>query len=475
MNDIHDLRSYLAALEARGQLARIRRPVSLLHELADVAAALERSQGPAPLFEQPVPEVAGSLDWPVFSSAVAHPERVAMALGCSRAEVVNVMGRVIDPANGIAPCEVADAPWKRNVIRGDDLDLRKLPIPTHAERDGGPFITGGVIVTRDPANPQRGNLSYNRMQVLGPHTFGMNINEWRDVRWFLNQVEQRDEPLPVAVVIGVDPALLIAAGCKYDGDELAIAGAIRGGPIPVTSGVTQPLRIPADAEIVIEGYIPPHVLRGEGPLAEFHGYYGEIWNSPTFEVTSIAFRDQPIWQTIIPGWAEHIYIGNVLPREPLLLRFVRHASKNVQGLHIPPYNNGFMAVVQIKKSNPGEPRNVAMAAFTAHVNVRVCVVVDPDVDIYDPADVLWAMVSRVDWGRDVFMVPGAQGHEMDPGNDMRGVGTKLAVDATEKDRREYLGRVRYRPVDLQQYLDVPPAGDQAGVPDPGAGSAAPKP
>lgn len=450
MTEIFDLRSYLAALEGCGQLARIRRPVGLVHELADVAAALERSGGPAPLFEQP--QAAGVLAWPIFSSAVAHPDRVALALGCERAEVVNVMGRALEPANGIAPAEVADAPWKKNVLRGDQVDIRRLPIPTHAELDGGPFITGGVVVTRDPSNPLRGNLSYNRMQVLGPRTFGMNINEWRDVRGFLNQAEAKGQGLPVAVVIGVDPALLIAGGCKYDGDELAIAGAIRGHPIPVTPGLTQNLRLPVDAEIVIEGFIPPHVLRGEGPLAEFHGYYGEVWQSPTLEVTSIAWRDDPIFQTIIPGWAEHIYIGNVLPREPLLLRFVRHASKNVTGLHIPPYNNGFMAVVQIQKSNPGEPRNVALAAFTAHVNIRVCVVVDPDVDIYDPADVLWAMVNRVDWGRDTFAVPGAQGHEMDPANDARGVGTKLGVDATDKGRREYLGRVRYRPVDLNQYL-----------------------
>lgn len=452
MNDIHDLRSFLTKLEAIGQLARVHRSVSLSHELANVAAALERVGGPAPLFEQP--QGGAGLHWPIHSSGLAHSERVAAALGCSRAEIAAVMGRVLDPANGISPVDVGDAPWKKNVRRGDQVDLRRLPIPTHAAKDGGPFITGGVVVTRHPSHPARGNLSYNRMQVLGPHTLGMNINEWRDVRGFLDQVEPRGLPLPVAVAIGLDPAVMIAGGCKVDGDELAIAGAIRGRPIPVTRGVTQDLRIPADAEIVIEGYVPPGVRHDEGPLAEFHGYYGEVWNSPTVEVTSICHRDNPIFQTIIPGWSEHIFIGNVLPREPLLLRFVRHASKNVHGLHIPPHMNGFTAVVQIEKSNPGEPRNVAMAAFTAHVNIRVCIVVDPDVDIHDPSDVLWALTSRVDWGRDVFTVPGAQGHEMDPANDARGVGTKLGIDATEKDRREYLGRVRYDPVDLSRYLEL---------------------
>jgi 2,5-furandicarboxylate decarboxylase 1 len=179
-----------------------------------------------------------------------------------------------------------------------------------------------------------------------------------------------------------------------------------------------------------------------------------LWESPTFEVTAICFRDNPIYQTIVPGWDEHIYIGNVLPREPLLLRFVRHVSQNVTALHIPPYGNGFLAIVQLAKTNPGEPKNAAMAAFTAHVNIAKVIVVDPDVNIYDPADVLWALTNRVDWSRDTFLVPGAQGHEMDPTADMRGVQTKMGIDATYKpERRPYGERVTYPTVNLKSYLE----------------------
>ncbi len=143
----------------------------------------------------------------------------------------------------------------------------------------------------------------------------------------------------------------------------------------------------------------------------------------------------------------------MLPREPLLLNYVEHVSKNVTGLHIPPYGNGFTSIVSIDKANPGEPKNVALAAFTAHVNVKWCIVVDSDVDIYDPSDVMWALTTRVDWSQDVFLVPGAQGHEMDPTADARGVHTKIGVDATYKpERREYGDRVRYQPVDLSNYL-----------------------
>jgi 2,5-furandicarboxylate decarboxylase 1 len=456
MSRIHDLRSYLDVLEAAGQLARIRRPVRLAHELADVAAALERQGGPAPLFEAVTSTLSGGTEskgaWPIFSSAVANQQRAALALECDKSQVVETMRRALDPGQGIAPVRVETAAWQAHVVTGDAVDLRQIPIPTHAAGDGGPFITGGVTVSQDPVSG-RGNLSYNRMQVKGPREMGFDVNEWRHVRQFMDVQEAKGEPLPIAIAIGLDPAISIAAGARYDGDELFIAGAIRGAGVPVCRGVTVPIMIPAEAEIVIEGFLPPHVRQGEGPLAEFHGYYGRIWDSPVFEVTAICWRDDPIFQTIIPGWNEHVYIGNVLPREPLLLNFARHVSKNVTGLHIAPYGSGFLAIVALNKKNPGEPRNVAMGVFTAHVNVKWCIVVDADVDIYDPADVMWALTTRVDWSRDTFLVPGSQGHEMDPTADTRGVHAKLGVDATaDKGRRESAARVRYGDVDLSRYL-----------------------
>jgi 2,5-furandicarboxylate decarboxylase 1 len=447
MTDIHDLRSYLQVLEAAGQLARIRRTVSPEYELADVAAALERQGGPAPLFES----VEGS-PWPIFTSAVANQQRAALALGCEKSQVVEVMRRALDPANGIAPVRIETAAWKANVVAGKDVDVRVVPIPIHAVGDGGPFITGGVTVSKDPVTG-RGNLSYNRMQVKGPAEMGFDVNEWRHVRQFMDVQEARDAALPIAVAIGLDPAISIAAGARYDGDELYIAGAIRGVGVKVSRGVTVDIDVPAEAEIVIEGLVPPHEREGEGPLAEFHGYFGRVWESPKFRVTAICWRDDPIYQTIIPGWTEHVYIGNVLPREPLLLNFARHVSRNVTGLHIAPYGSGFLAIVALDKRNPGEPKNVALGVFAAHVNVKWCIVVDGDVDIYDPADVMWALTTRVDWGKDIFLVPGAQGHEMDPTADTRGVHVKIGVDATaDKGRRESAERVRYGDVDLSKYL-----------------------
>jgi len=447
MTEIHDLRSFIAALEEAGELVRIKEAVGLEYELADVAATLVRQGGGAPLFEN----VEGSA-WPIFSSGVANQKRAAIALGCDEEEIIDYMEHVLEPANGVDPAPVEDAGWKANVQTGDAIDIRGLPIPIHSRGDGGPFITGGVIVSKDPVSG-RGNLSYNRMLVLGPHTFGFNVNEWRHVRMFMESRDEAMAPFPAAVAIGLDPAIMIGAGVRTEEDELTVAGAIRGRGIPVSRGVTVDVDVPAGAEIVVEGHIHPADTRPEGPLAEFHGYYGELWESPTFEVSAVCWRDDPIFQTIIPGWYEHIYIGNVLPREPLLRRFVRHINRSAT-VHIPPYANGFTAIIRFQRDNPGQPKNLAMAAMAAHVNIRNVIVVDEDVDIYDPADVMWAISNRVDWRLDTFTVPFAMGHEMDPTADNRGISTKLGIDATYKrERREYGERVQYDQVDVRQYLD----------------------
>jgi len=446
MSEIHDLRSYIDALDAAGQLARVKAPVSLEHELADVAAALARTDTGAGLFEN----VAGA-DWPVFCGGVTSHRRAAVALGCRPDEIVDVMDRVLDPANGIAPVAVDAAAWHDNCADGPDLDAAVLPVPTHSRGDGGAFITGAVTVATDPVSG-RGNLGYNRMLRLGPRRFGFNVNEWRDVGTFWKSRPDPDAPFPIALAIGLDPAVMIAAGVKTPVDELLIAGAIRGRGVEVCRGRTVDVAVPAAAEIVVEGHLHPARRESEGPLAEFHGYHGEPWNSPTFEVSCISWRNEPIYQTIIPGWYEHVYIGNVLPREPLLRRFVRHLDPTAD-VHIPPYANGFLAVIRIDRDNPGTPKNLALAALSAHINVRNVIVVDRDVDIHEPSEIQWALTNRVHWIDDVFVVPGAQGHEMDPVADQRGVGTKVGIDATYKrERREYGERVSYPAVDLSPYL-----------------------
>ena len=446
MTSIQDLRSFIEALRQSGQLAEISKEVSMDHELADVTASLARSEGGAALFSN----VQGT-DLPIFAGGVASHARTAISLGCKPDSIIDVMGEALETKNGIAPTLVEKADWHDNCLTGELVDLGSLPIPKHSRGDGGSFITGAVTVTKDPVSG-RGNLSYNRMLVLDKNILGFNVNEWRDVGTFIKSRSNPDAPFPVALAIGLDPAIMIAAGVRTPVDELLIAGAIRGQGIEVCTGQTVDIQIPARAEIVIEGHIRPSNRSPEGPLAEFHGYHGEMWDSPTVEVSAISFRNEPIYQTIIPGWYENIYIGNILPREPLLRKQIRHIDPTADVI-IPPYGNGFMAVIQIDRDNPGTPKNLAIAAMTAHINIRNVVVVDRDVNMHESSEVLWAITNRVQWDRDVFKISEAQGHEMDPTADRRGISTKVGIDATYKrERREYGERVAYPSVNLNDYL-----------------------
>ncbi len=444
--EVDDLRSYIAAADDAGMLNRVKTPVSLRHELADVAAAFERADAGPVMFESP----EGS-PWPIFAGAVSSRRTAALALGCEPADVIDRMGAALEPANAVPTKLVSTAYWHDNTVTGDAVDLHALGIPTHSRGDGGAFITGAVSVTRDPISG-RGNLSYNRMLRIGRNVMGFNLNEWRDVGTFMRSRDNPEAPFDVALAIGLDPAVMIAAGVRTPADELHIAGALRGRSVEVCRGLTVDVDVPARAEVVIEGRIRPSQRADEGPLAEFHGYHGEMWHSPTVEVTAVCWRNDPIYQTIIPGWYEHVFIGNVLPREPLLRRFVRHVDASAD-VSIPPYGNGFLAVIQIDRDNPGTPKNLALAAMAAHINIRNVIVVDRDVDVSEPSELTWALTNRVNWLHDVFTVGDAQGHEMDPTADGRGVSVKVGIDATYKrERREYGERVAYAPVDLSRYL-----------------------
>jgi 2,5-furandicarboxylate decarboxylase 1 len=431
-------------LKANNQLAEINREVDLKHELGNVLANLERKDKGAGYFLS----VKGS-DIPVVGGVLGSPERIALALDCAKEDIVDCVGAAFN--NPLKPIVVEKAPCQENIIMGEEVDLAKLPIPVHAALDAGPFITGGVTVSRDLNGPLQ-NLSFQRMQVKGKNKLSIMINEWRHLKEFYDAAEKENKSLPIAVVIGVDPVIMIAAGYRYDGDEIELAGALRGAPIEVVKCKTSDVMVPATAEIVIEAEILPGERELEGPLGEFTGHYSEPWNSPVLKVNCITHRHNPIYQTIAGASYEHINLGNVLPREPLLKKFAKYVSKNVTNVHIPPYGGGFLALVALKKSNPGEPKNVALAAMTTYVNIKNVIVVDPDVDIFNPADVMWALSTRVIPESDIFYVPNSQGHELDPCSDQRGVQTKMGIDATLSEKNSEYRRVTYADVDLSKYL-----------------------
>lgn len=443
MYQINDLRSFMGALEENGLLFKVEKEVDWKYEIGSVLATLEVDGQRAALFQN----VKGK-QFPVCGGMLASMDGIALALGCEKQKITDFLEGCLD--RPVKPNIVVSAPCQENILTGDALDLTQLPVPIHAPKDGGPIITGGVVVSK-ALEGTRQNLSFQRMHVKGRDKFSIMINEWRHLKEFYDAAEAQGKPLPIAVVCGADPVVYIGAGLRYDGDEMEIAGAIRGRPMDVVKCVTSDLYVPATAEFVIEGEIQPYEREAEGPLGEFTGHYSEPWNSPVVKVKAITYRNDPIYQTINGASFEHINLGNVLPREPLLKKFTAYVSKGVVTVHIPPYGSGFLALVQLKKKNPGEPKNVALAAMMTYVNIKNVIIVDEDVDIYNPADVMWALSNRVVPERDIFYVPNAQGHELDPCSDERGVQTKMGIDATLPEESRCLERVRYPRVDLKQY------------------------
>jgi 2,5-furandicarboxylate decarboxylase 1 len=442
---IHDMRTFLDTLKNAGELLEIQKPVSPDREIGSVLASLERAGGEAALFTG----VSGH-SIPVAGGLLSDHRKIALALGCSTNQVTDTVADALAAGNYIQPVVVENPACQEQVISGADIDLLSLPIPTHAPGDGGPFITAGVTISRS-IHGGRQNCSYQRMHVKGRDRSGIMINEWRHLREFLDEAEAAGENLPIAVAVGVDPAIMIAAGIRTDVDEMELASQLRGQPIALARCITSDLLVPAHAEFVIEGEILAGVREEEGPLAEFTGHYGLLWKSPVFRVKAICHRNNPIWQTLNGASHEHINLGNVLSREPALKKYASYVSKNVRSVHIPPYGSGFLALISLDKKHEGEAKNVAMAAMVSHVNIKTVIVLDTDVDIYNPADVVWALANRLNPREDVFVIPNAQGHELDPASDETGVQNKMGIDATLWARKRDLKKVVYPIVDLGPY------------------------
>ncbi|HEX7966661.1 MAG TPA: UbiD family decarboxylase, partial [Stellaceae bacterium] len=315
---VTSFRAWLDHLAARDRLAVIRPGVPLRFELAAIAKRLDGKQ--ATLFPRP-----GGHAIPVVSGLVADRGWIAEAMGVSGGEVLT---RFQDAAlNPIPWRELAKAPAQEVVIeRGIDLGAM-LPLPTHNELDSGPYITAGLVITRNPRTGIQ-NVSINRCQLSGPDRLGVLILP-RHTHYFYELAEQAGEALEVAIVIGVDPLTLLSSQAivPIDQDELEIAGALHGKPLDVVKCVTKELRVPAHAEIVIEGRILPRARAPEGPFGEFPQYYGERAARHVIEITAVTQRRDALFHTIVGGGLEHLLLG-AIPREATLLAHLRRSFPN---------------------------------------------------------------------------------------------------------------------------------------------------
>ncbi|RKR45795.1 UbiD family decarboxylase [Paraburkholderia sp. BL17N1] len=427
------LRDWLAHLARTGRLATIDRPVALEHELAAIAKRLDATQ--AAFFTKP-----GGHDVPVVSGFMSRRAWIAEAMGVAEADLLKRFRDAADqpiPSKEISRAEAAC----QQVVHTGGIDLHKLlPIPTHSEHDNGPYITAGLVIARNPRTGVQ-NVSINRIQVHGPDRMAILLLP-RHLYAFQKAAEEAGDALDVAIAIGVDPLTMLASQAisPIDSDELEIAGALHGAPLPVVKCVSNGVNVPAFAEIVIEGRILPNVRELEGPFGEFPKYYSAQEAREVIEVTALTHREKPIFHTIVPAEMEHLLLG-AIPREATLLAHLQRSHPNVKDVHLSVGGVcRYHLWVQFDKKREGEAKNVILCAFGAHYDIKQVVVVDTDVDVHDPAEIEWAIATRFQADRDLVVIEGAQGSPLDPSTTvgqpedapphLQGVSAKMGLDAT---------------------------------------------
>lgn len=426
-----DLRTFLANLEQAGKLTRISASHSPTFE---VASTIAQNDGQVLLFEN----LRGYPGWQLVSGYVAQRAHFARALGCEVPEVVARMANAL--AHPQPPAALMEAACQEVVKT--DVDLERVPIPRYHPQDGGAYITAGVAVINDPDYGR--NLSFHRLMRIGKDRLVGRIVEKRGTHTAWGKFP---EGLPLAVCIGLPPHILLAAAMSppLGVDELHIAQAMA--PTATTRAITQALDIPAAAEVVLEGVLT-HDLATEGPFPDLTGTMDGTREQPVFRVTAITRRHNPIFHALLPASLEHKNLMG-MPREPTILAAVNTVA-HCTGVTITPGGCSWLhAVVQIEKAGPDDGLRAIEAAFRGHSSLKHVVVVDSDVNLYDPADVEWAIATRFQASRDLVLQLDQPSSSLDPSArqipGQKARASKMGLDATipwGADKQGYV-RVRY--------------------------------
>lgn len=390
---------------------------------------------------------------PLVGNLLSCRENCESAFGRDFNGIREMIARAL--AEPMPPELVTKAPVQEMVTTsGFDLG-EMLPALFHAPKDGGRYITAGIVVVRDPETGIY-NASYHRLQLLGPDRLGIKLDFGRHLRLAYERAQRLGKPLPVAVCIGADLALHFTAATMgsqmpENMDELAVAGGLAGRPLAVIKAATQDVLVPAEAEFVLEGEILPGEQQPEGPFGEFIGFAAPAADAPVLKVSAVTHRVRPIYHAINGFGRETIMLRKYVLEASLLkvlrasVPIVTDAEMTAGGLH------RFHAVVQVKKQTPqhdGLQRNAILASFGALKDLDLVIVVDEDIDIRDPADVEYALATRMEASSDLVVIPEARGHEY-VRIGRNGIRAKLGIDATvpfeDKDRYR---RVAFAPVDI---------------------------
>ena len=409
---IHDLALIIDDLEAMGRLARVRTEVDPAYDLAGLAFELEG--GPrAVLFEN----VKG-YDFPIFTGLYWSRELLADLLREDEPDLPQFVSGCIKrwQTKPVDPVVAADGPVLE--VTENEVDLAKLPIPVHALKDAGAYFDAGVVITRDPETGVR-NASIQRFLVEDSKTLHVNIDSGRHLELYLAKAKAMGTTLPITLNIGVGPGLHFAAAAPAeaapaDTDELGIASEFQGRPLELVAGTVSNVEMVADAMWALECEMIPDEVGEEGPFAEVTNYYATRAPRPVVHVRAIHRRKNPVFQTILSGVEVWNSVG--LLGEANVLTLLQRQVPGVQDVYFSHGGCGFYhAVVKLAQKRKGWGKQAIMAAFAAFPPLKMVTVVDDDVDIRDPADVEWAMATRLDPAHGILVVDKVFGHGLNPG------------------------------------------------------------
>lgn len=376
-------------------------------------------------------------DMGIISGICNTREKIAKSISVT---VPEITARIVEATEKPQPIEVVERVSK-NFAYSKPADLRELPVPTYYKKDGGAYITAGVIIAKDPETGVR-NASIHRMLVKDKDHLGVRIVP-RNLYTYYKKAEEMNEPLEVAIAIGMNPASLLASctSIPITADELEVANTFQNGEMKLVKCETVDLEVP-DCEILLEGKILPHERDSEGPFVDLTDTYDVVRQEPIIKLEKMHYKENPLYHAIMPAGNEHKLLQG-LPQEPRIYKAVQNTVPTVRNVVLTEGGCCWLhAAVSIKKQTPGDGKNVIMAALAAHPSLKHCVVVDEDVDIFDTDDLEYAIATRVRADEDMLIVPGARGSSLDPRATPDGTTTKVGIDATKLlDKLEKFERV----------------------------------
>jgi len=457
------LRDFISQLEAKGRLVRVTEPVSTVLEMTEIQTRLLAENGPAVLFEKPLKADGSLSDIPVLVNLFGTVERVAWGMDREPGQLREIgetlaFLRQPEPPAGLreafgllplvknvlamAPKTVSSGPVHEVVLQGDDIDLTAFPIQTCWPGEPAPLITWPLVVTKGPSDAREDsfNLGIYRMQVLNKK---QTLMRWLKHRGGAQQHQRwkqagKREPFPAAVVIGADPGVILAAVTPVPEtlSEYQFAGLLRGKKVELVNCRTVPLKVPAEAEVVLEGYVSLDEYGDEGPYGDHTGYYNSVEQFPVFTITAITRRRKPIYLSTFTGRPpdEPSVLGEAL--NDVFVPLIRQQFPEIVDFWLPPEGCSYrVAVVSIKKAYPGHAKRVMMAVWSylrQFMYTKWVIVVDDDIDARNWKDVVWAMSTRMDPARDITLIENTPIDYLDFASPESGLGSKIGLDATNK-------------------------------------------